>query len=67
MVAVWCEQVLKQVCEVLSAERVSRETAATAMLCAAEIVSCVQGHAIVHLPRIMPALLQQLQDADMLE
>ena len=62
-----CEQVLKQVCEVLTGKGRSGETAATAMLCAAEIISCVQGHAIVHLPRIMPAILQQLQDADALE
>ena len=64
---VMCVQVLRQVCEVLTGEGVSGEVAATAMLCAAEIISCVQGHAIVHLPRIMPAILQQLQGADILE
>ncbi|XP_070194933.1 HEAT repeat-containing protein 1-like isoform X2 [Littorina saxatilis] len=60
-------QVLQQVCEVMRAEGMSNDIIATALLCASEIMGCVRAHAIVHLPRIMPVILQQLQVTDTME
>lgn len=62
-----CKQVLQQVCEVMRAEGMSSDIIATALLCASEIMGCVRAHAIVHLPRIMPVILQQLQVTDTME
>nr|KAG5705320.1 hypothetical protein BaRGS_010771 [Batillaria attramentaria] len=61
-----CRTVLQQVCEVL-ASRTSGAVLASAMLCAAEVVSCVRAHAIVHLPRIVPPILKVLQAPDTLD
>ncbi|KAL8576538.1 hypothetical protein ACOMHN_003096 [Nucella lapillus] len=53
-------EVLKQVCQVMSDDQVSGDTAATAMTCGAELISNLRAHAITHLPLVIPTILKQL-------
>ncbi|XP_076462291.1 HEAT repeat-containing protein 1-like isoform X2 [Babylonia areolata] len=60
-------QVLKHVCQLMNDDSVSSEAAATAMMCAAEIIKNIRAYAIVHLPQVMSAILKQLQAVNSVE
>ena len=52
---------LKQVCDVLAVDGLAVESAATSVICSAEIISAVRAHAIIHLPKIVPVILNYLK------